>query len=738
MRILRGVTTTLTASLAAAPLLAQNTTETTRSGTTIEEVVVTAQRRAESVQDVPIAVSAFTEAEMERRQITETLDLVKVVPNLVGHNNTGPGNSNAYFIRGLGNTESIPTFDPPVGTYIDDIYIGRQSANNFALVDVERIEVLRGPQGTLFGRNTTGGAINVITKKPDNQFAAFLEAGVGRFDRREVRGSVDVPVSDTVLTKLSGFYQEADGFVTSTVTGEKNNNLEGYGGRLAVRLLPTDTLTWDLAADYGVNSQVNLARVCNPAPGGTTPDANCAFGADADNNRTGFSNKGATSDLLADARAGRGMRSETETMFFVSNIAWKVGDVDLQFITGYRDESWEYVIDFVPIGVRGLSGFAISNDLQTDQITQEIKATGTLASERLRYTTGIFYINENNETDWQDISGPTHLIDRIMDNGTKSIAAYLQLDFNLTDALSLTAGGRYTDEKKDIAYTSRNDRGALFNISTAELVAGGVPIEQEVGTFTPHFGLQYKMTPDLLWYASATNGFKSGGWNARGGGTHTAASYQPFGPEEVWSYEAGFKSELADNSIRLNVNAFWADVENLQLVTGIPSSTGVVFLTANSGEARFRGAEIEWQWLPTENLNLYGSIGLMDGEYTSIKPQPVAQITTGTVPTRTPNATGNLGFVYTIPSTLGPFTIAASTSYTDAYYASSNNLPAFSLTDARWLFDAQIGWTSSNESVYVNGGCKNCGGKDYLASWFLGPYMGDPMTWEVKAGYRFK
>lgn len=612
------------ASVAASAAFAQDPSGSDpASAGALEEVIVTAQRREQNVQNVPIAVSAFSVADMERLQITETLDIVRVIPNLVGHNNTGPGNSNAYFLRGLGNTESIATFDPPVGTYVDDVYISRQSANNYALFDVERIEVLRGPQGTLFGRNTTGGAINVITRKPGRDFSALAEIGIGEFDGRMARASVDVPFTDTVLTKFSGFYQENDGYVRSTVTGEKNDSLERYGGRIALRLLPGDAVTWDVAGEYVHDSQVNLIRNL-AAP---------------ETNNTGISNREGPGSLLDQLRAGRGLSSQTDTMFFISNLDWQIGDVSLSFITGYRDESWDYIIDFVPNSQLGFSAFAISNEQDTEQFTQEVKAVGMLFDDRLRYTAGIFYIDEQNRTDFQDVScasavpmgpcvAPLVLIDRVMENGTESLAGYLQLDYDATERLTFTVGGRYTDEEKNIAYTSRNDRGGIFNISTAELIAGGVPVEQSVSKFTPKFGIEFQQNDDWLWYVSATQGFKSGGWNARGAAPHTAASYLPFGPEEVWSYEGGFKSQMLNDSMRLNTTAFWADVTDLQLISGVANPLGgVLFLTQNSGEARFRGVEAEWQWLPTERLNLSVSIGLLDAEYTSINPQPQSQIT---------------------------------------------------------------------------------------------------------------
>jgi iron complex outermembrane recepter protein len=224
--------------LSAAPTFAQ-----------LEEVLVTAERREASVQDVPVAVSAYGEELIENLQLDDTLDLINVVPNMFGGNNTGLATANMYYIRAQGNDESISTFDPPVGTYVDDVYITRQNANNFALFDVERIEVLRGPQGTLYGRNTTGGAISVVMKKPGDTMQGFAEVGIGNYGKHLVRASIDLPLSDTLLSKISVFDTADDGYLKNTVNGEKYNNSDMTGVRVALRALLSDTMTYDISVD---------------------------------------------------------------------------------------------------------------------------------------------------------------------------------------------------------------------------------------------------------------------------------------------------------------------------------------------------------------------------------------------------------------------------------------------------------------------------------------------------------
>ena len=197
----------------------------------LNEITVTAQRRSESVQSGPIAISAFNYAELATRGVSSALEVTQYVPNLVGINNTGLGSANAYYMRGLGNTESIPKFDPPIGNYVDDIYLSRQNANNLSLFDVERVEVLRGPQGTLFGRNTTGGAVAVFLKDPEPDLGGYVQAGYGSYNLSQLNSSLNIPLSDSFAVKVSGYVQDSDGYAKNTVTGERQNQNDAWGVR---------------------------------------------------------------------------------------------------------------------------------------------------------------------------------------------------------------------------------------------------------------------------------------------------------------------------------------------------------------------------------------------------------------------------------------------------------------------------------------------------------------------------
>jgi len=707
----------------------------------LPEVFVTAQRRTESLQTVPVAVSAFSAEQMDIRQINETLDIVRVIPNLVGHNNTGPATSNAYFLRGLGSTESIATFDPPVSTYIDDVYVARQNANNYALFDVERIEVLRGPQGTTFGRNTTGGAINVITRRPGDEFAAKAKFEYGEYERYSVSGVVDIPINEKVLTKFAGYYIEDEGYVDNLTTGETLNGEESWGIRGDVRFLINEDVTWDVAVEgMGQEGTNLLSSFATPRKVNTGIRSDCGSPGNLD-------------DLVN----GCGLGNETETFSVYSNLSWDIGIGTLEFITGWRDLDQDFTLDFTDAPFEP-GAFSIANQGEHTQFTQEIKLNGTIG-DRIEYVGGLFYMDEDNETAFSDVvadcvpDDPMDastlglqnciLISRHLDNTTENFSAYLQADFALNDQWTLTAGARYTDEEKEIAYTTLLPAGTLVagtflgmddlypviaEFDTADLVSTGIPTEQSESKVTPKVGIEYQANDDVLIYLSATNGFKSGGWNAR---STNPGGIQPFGPEEAWSYELGMKGDFLDNTLRLNANVFYTEVEDLQLISGVlnPTTNAVDFLTQNAADLELWGAEAEIQYSPIENLDLFAAVGYLDAEYQDVSP---AASTVGSEPVRTPDWSINLGGTYRVPlnNAYGDFVLGADASWKDEHFTSTSNI-ASSLQDSFWLLQARAGFESEDGRWGLFAECKNCADEEYIASTFIGPYFGEPRRWNI-------
>jgi len=790
------------------------------SGSLLEEVVVTAQRREEKIQDVPIAISAFSEAQLQQLNVTQTLGLAKLIPNLLAFNNTGLGAANGYYLRGLGNTESIATFDPPVGTYIDDIFISRQNANNFSLLDMDRIEVLRGPQGTLFGRNTTGGAVNLIMKKPAKEFGGYAEAGFGQFGEVSGRASIDVPLSDTVLTKLSGYRTKNDGYVSNPVTGEDNLNYTKTAGvRGAVRFLFGEAVTWDVSVQFGKDEGENLlnfasgssgrayrfgntanALVPIPAEGpqvdlvpqraGLPPTSTAAQFIEArcrgliTKSRfycTGLTRTGTPlAGLFTGRKQNLNLGDVSKNTLAASSLRWTTGLGELQFITGYNKLEQEYALDFYNgtaintvagnVAANPAGGYTLASIGDFKQLSQEIKLTGEL-NDDIRYVAGLYYFDERDTSDFGDYLGigpSTGLVleDRILKNKATAYAAYTQWDLKFAQAWTLTLGGRYTDETKKVDFIANaNPRlaapTAATRITSANMAALGIPLKLTTGMFTPRVALKFDLSSDVNFFVSATNGFKSGGWNARG---TTPVANQPFSPEKVWSYEAGMRSDLLDRKVRLNVTAFRLDVKDLQTVSGFtnPANGSISFITRNFAGFQNDGVEAELIWAPVPAMNLFALVGVQNGKYKDIAPSILAQAascraaiaagtstanlcTSGIVnpsgniadPVRTPD-TLTLGASYALQIganyTLTPNVVWARTGKSNV---ATNGAPA-GLSDAYSTVDAGLTFASTSGNWQIRANCHNCTDELQVVQVLSDlPYVQAPRTWNISFRYNF-
>jgi iron complex outermembrane receptor protein len=686
----------------------------------LEEVIVTSERRQASVQDVPVAVSAFNEELVEQLQIDDTLDLIHVVPNMFGGNNTGLGTANMYYLRAQGNDESIATFDPPVGTYVDDVYITRQNINNVALFDVERIEVLRGPQGTLYGRNTTGGALSVIMKKPGEAFGGFVEAGAGSYGRTTLRGSVDIPVSDNLLTKISGYWVEDDGYLENRRDGKDYNNAELSGIRAAMRWLISDSMTWDLAID-----------------GGTTEFANIHGFIDGDDRVT-------TSGLppgLPDGSNKADYGNEVQTFNITSNLSWDAWGGTANFIVGNRQIDHDFLLNF-PLFEAMPDFFVIDNIGEHDMFSAELKWSGDIMDGGAFLQAGVYYMDEENTTDFRDyldlafFGAPLppstawlNIADRVMENTTESFAVYAQADIQVGENGTLTLGVRYTDEEKEVDFTG--------TVNSAAMVAAGIPLSQTEDKFTPRIAYAHRFTDQLMMYASATNGFKSGGWNARGS---SSTALQAFGPESIWSYELGMRGEWMDGRLRTNITAFYSDLEDLQTTSATQDGQ---FLTTNAGGLEVPGIEAEITALPTDNWNIFASMGWQNAEYQDLVggcTVPNANLAAYdpncnvAEPKRSPHQTYTLGT--SADFSLGGFTVTPNIMfrYIGAQYPATRSQ---GYNESVTLMNAGVKVVMPNERWELNLECKNCGDKEFAQSVLFTPYYNLPMTYMASVKYRF-
>ncbi|NNM00789.1 MAG: TonB-dependent receptor plug domain-containing protein, partial [Gammaproteobacteria bacterium] len=340
----------------------------------LEEVVVTAQRREATLQEVPVAVSAFDKVSIERRQSFNTVDIVNNVPNLVGNNNIGQSTATTVFLRGVGTTESIVTVDTATGFYVDDVYMARQGVNNMSLYDIERVEVLRGPQGTLHGRNTTAGAIKIFTTKPSDEFDFKAEASYGRFDRWNLKGTVNVPLTDQLFVRATAITNQGDGFTDNATLGEVNDR-DTVGFRGALRWEATDSLTFDLVGDWSESDSDSLYGIDLLPANGVSPVYS-------------FSN----TDLFQSS-SGLNQFNEGEASGVSLDINWDINDkVAIESITSYRNTRQKWDLDLSDKPFPTIFRLLTIND--SDQFSQEVKLNATLFDDRVDLVVGAFYFDE--------------------------------------------------------------------------------------------------------------------------------------------------------------------------------------------------------------------------------------------------------------------------------------------------------------------------------------------------------
>ncbi len=712
---------------------ADDTTDSTETTAGNATIVVTAQRQEQSLQEVPVTVSVFSDEDLGRIVATDIGEAIGFVPNVNSSNNANVlGTANSYFIRGIGSPESIATFDPPVSSYVDDVLVPRQGSSNISLFEVERVEVLRGPQGTLFGKNTTGGAINIITKKPTDEFYVKGEVAYGRFNRLEVRGTVNTPVTDDLAVMLSGFYVDDNGWITSTVTGDDNYGEDrGWGGRAALR--------WNLGDNVVWNANVTRVSSIGYIPGTSGP-VGLPFPAPIEDTDAG--DWRTTTARQQSCKTGANPRewlanncawNQVDEISVTSSLVVELGNADLEFITGYRNTDHEFAVDFLGNRLsQFVSAFAITNDATHELFSQEVKITGTLADGLLSYTTGFYYLDEQNVTDFQDHlafngGAPFQIADRLLKNDTRSFAVYSQWDVNVTDQLTLTAGLRWTDEEKTLD---------LEVFGPAGFTENDIPFPDVLKTsrVTPKFGVQYQATPDILVFVSATNGFKSGGWNAR---ATNPAAFADFGPEKVWSYELGVKTDLLDNRLRFNATVFHADFTDLQINSALPNTAPPIFVTGNAGDSKSTGVEVEVSAVPVDGLRIFGSLGYQDVRYSSLSPLALAAgFTLDSSLTSSPDFTGSIGMTYEHELGSGGRLVFTSIGDYTAEALRAATPTSMALIEEAFLVNSSLMYEADGGQWSIGLECSNCFNvEQYVTAQPAGTQI-DPLRWAIRGKFK--
>ncbi|MDP3747648.1 MAG: TonB-dependent receptor [Phenylobacterium sp.] len=669
-----------------------------QEGLSIEEVVVTARKFEESLQETPVAVTAYTAELIQARNMTDVRDLTNATPNLIIQTSGVNGSSQtpAVYLRGLGQADTVLTADPAVGIYVDGVYVARNVGSILNLVDLERIEVLRGPQGTLFGKNTIGGAISLVSKKPGRDFAAQAEATVGDYARWGAKASVNLPVGETLAFRLAAYANRQNGYIKlANYPGREYGDENVWAVRGQARWTPTEDLTVDLAVDYSSTRNTGAPQVLRQ----TFPNAATGFAFNrfySGNPASCLSPVGQATNpqcfgpvqvprdpYVSNARFFDKQLNviEPTNKFDVAGvnltIGWDLPIGHLQSISAYRNLRSDYTFDG---GMFGQLFFQSTADRQdSDQYSEELQLSGSALSDKLNWIVGGYYMYEETFGHVDVLSpfitlilGPSFypvLTDNHGDTQTYNVAAFGQATYDVADWLHVTGGLRWTREKKEAS------------IVLLPQVPGGLKGELTVEKVTPLVSVSADVAPGVMVYASYSEGFRSGGFPPRIIGRF--ASFPTYGPESAASYELGVKADLFDRRVRANFAAFTTSFEDFQSFATLanPSPGDPGFGTViNAGDARIEGFELEATALLTRSLRLEASVSRLAAKVIRVDPRANeggAPITSGRILPYSPPWKASLGLSWRHEFENGSeLTARVDAAYTDLIYFSLGNTSA--------------------------------------------------------------
>jgi iron complex outermembrane receptor protein len=698
----------------------------------LEEVIVTAQKRSQSVQEIPLAVTALSADMLEERGITDIASLVSSVPGM----HFGQAGSNTRItIRGIGTEQTTVTGDPGVAFHIDGVYQSRSSAGNALFYDLQRVEVLRGPQGTLYGRNATGGSVNLISNEPINEREGSIEAQLGDDQQQRLRGVFNTPlIDDKLLMRISGQWDQRDGYYENNTPGADDiQDVDGVDLRAQLSYLATDSFDARLIYNYATSKGAGFGRkalgdypVDSPLPAdqfyrNATPNPADPWKiyysdiADRDNERQGVT-------LLMD---------------------WDLEWATIKSITAWQDNRVDHVRDY------DYSNADIMNENSYQDSTQysqelHISSAGT---GPLEWIAGLYYLSEESDVDyWLNGQGaglstilPTidvglanpSYFGNSSNTDVDAFGAFGQLSYSFTDTLKATGGLRYSKDEKS---------SDIFRKSFASPVGVQFKKDDDWDDVTWKLGADWFLADENLLYATVSTGFKSGGFLQQ-------PRAEPYDPETITAWEIGSKNRFLDNRLQANFSLYYYDYEDMQLTT----IRNLQRETTNAGESEIKGIEVELIGRPTGALELGASFAYTDAEftdYTDRDPQDTAageQDLSGNSLPRAPEYTVNLSAAYTWDFNPGSLTASMVYYWSDEVYFSAFNRDD-SYQDSYHRTDARLAFNSADGSWFVALAAKNLEDDEIASQVELSsPQLGGvdvaqwqaPRTYTVSVGYNF-
>jgi len=710
----------------------------------LEEVIVTAQKRAESLQEVPSAISAFGAEDIENAGWGDIDKLQHAMPSVaVG----GESAARPYvFIRGIGTRKFDIGTDGSIGVFVDEVYNARFSNTLTGIMDLERVEVLKGPQGTLYGRNTIGGAINMITRQPGNEFEGKLKAGIGNDGYYQASGSVSGALVENVLMgRLSIATTDADGIYKDTVSGKDNNN-RSNAARLSLLATPNEQLELSLTAEFsGIDSDAQLSEPVEGLVTAASPliPAATIAALEVDNLADRYSNASSDPGFL-----------ERDSQQVAFKAKWIGENLEITSITSHSDEDYQERRD---IGGSALDNWLHDIDQTSTQFSQEFRLSsvdgGALTfDDKLQWVTGVYYFTDDaSRTDtqsfgrdsslgttiaWLATAGAldyTHLAHSsnggFVDLETESYAAYGQATYALTPEIGLTLGLRHTEDEKKFSYEGTTNTPGWVPVQANFLVEDTL----NYSSTDPRITVDYQLTEDAMIYATYSSGFKSGGVQFQVPTPEEAR--KSFDEETLQMAELGLKSQLWNDRLQFNAALYRYNYEDQQVQSIINTGTGPSALTQNAGKSTMDGLEVDVVAMLAEELTVNVSYSYQDAtfdEFTSIDGDRA-----GNVMAFSPEHAVTIGFNYVLDlGDSGELSFLGNYAWKDDYYFDfDNNEAAFQ--SAYGVANLAVWWDLADGKTRIRAFCDNCGDKEYLNNVTIFPSLlgGGAQSWATPRRY---
>ena len=760
-----GIREKLIVAFCALPLFAGSnafaqTTKESGNKKQIETIVVTAQRRSENVQNVPISVQAFTGKTLKDLGIKSSTDLTQVTPNLDIALPSGAGSQPIISIRGIGLNDYDSNNAGPNGVYLDEVYLSSPASQTFQLFDLQRVEVLKGPQGTLYGMNTSGGAINFITNKPTDYMTSNVTAAYSSYNTRYLEGAVGGPLTDKLDGRFAAVINKSTGYMNNELTGTHENGTDNFSTRAMLKYKPKDDLSMLLTLRAsGLDNRPNEYHLVGTLdPNTFAPCSQAAIFAGGCVDLFGYGTK----PNLYDGAWNRRQHLQVHNRGAAFRVDYSPGDFDFTSLTAFTHTDRFHPEDTDAEPNRLLE---IDYGVNSNTWSQEFRIGQTKSN--YNWVGGLYFLRETLTQDQPlyilldgDLffGGPgaaDGIAEIIYDHSrqtTKTYAIYGQGNYDLSDKMTLTVGGRYTTEKKDFRYNTgwKFQQGGMDNFGPVTNLPTFYSSLDD-NAFNWRLALNYHFTGDILAYASVATGFKSGGFNGSflsADPAEIAKQLQPIKPEHVTAYELGFKSSLLDGDMIFNAALFYNNYKDMQVFSLINSPTPgnpPVNILDNAPKAHTQGAEFHIIYQPVTNFTATVNVGYLEtrlDEY-SVALAPGAPDYSGNVLPVAPRWSNSTILDYKVPVSTGTLDLQFSASYKSKQFFDTSNDP-LTTQDAYWLENFRAGYTFDGAHWEVALFVRNLSDKKYLSDSFdlsspfglIEQVVGVPRTYGLEVDYQ--